>query len=273
MEFLHLYRYVFVLILVAAPLMALTGVHLPARSQTVKALMISQVAAFGLLLGIFLGDYFFLPSFLREGLFPIGLGLTLSLLISSWSKRYDCSSGESFYLVIYLTALAATYLICSVLPGLELYQSQVFFGDVVTISGTTLGLSIICFVVLLVYFLKNQRVFLKNSMEFELLAGQGAFRPKKDGYHLLSLAVIVIGLYSLGMLFTLSTMLIAPVLLHYRSSHLKSYLFLLVTVTTLTAIGGMGLSLVLTKWSTVPLMVSLNALVCFILLIFVKKKS
>jgi ABC-type Mn2+/Zn2+ transport system permease subunit len=272
-EFFSLYTFVFVLLIFISPVLALTGVHLPARSQTLKTLMTTQVAALGLLVGIFIGEFFELPELLSKVVVPLLLAFFLSVSVSAWARRFDCHSGESFYLIMYLFNLALTYLLCSVLPGLEIYQSQLFFGDVVTISGMTLSLSIVLSLIFLICLVLHQRTFLKNSIEFELLVGQSAFRPKKDHYELFSLFVIILGLYSLGMLFTLSTMLVAPVILHYRHSSLKEYLLTVVFISTFSAVLGLSLSLFYGKLSTVALIVVLNAIFSFTLLLISRNKS
>lgn len=266
-----LYGWVFVLVLVASLLLSLTGVHLPARGQSMKALMHTQVASFGLLFGLMLGRTFHLPEWLGTQVVPLGLSLLTCLLANQLIKRVGCSIAEGVALSLYLLALAATFLLCNFFPVLEVHHTQVFFGDVVTIAGAELVVGLLGMSGLLAFLMANYRRFLNQSVEIELLGHQASRLGPHGGFDFFSLCVIIFSLYALGSLFTLSMLFIAPVLVHFQARTLREYIIWVLGISVVSGLAGLFLSLQFSRLSTVPTMVMLNGGLALVS-IFLRKK-
>lgn len=255
MEMLLLYKWVLVLLVMASLCLSQLGVHLVARQQSLNSLMLTQVSSFGVLLGMLLNELFF---HLEEADFilPLIFGLVMSFVVSFLVEKSKKDFGETFYLIVFLFFMACAYWLCAYFPAIDSHHADSYFGDIVTIEGVELFLSIIGFSLGFIYLIALRKRLLNESFEVEIFGKQ---RAQKKSIYFWSIAqtLMVLGIFSVGMLTTLSFMLMAPVVLSYRSSSLRSYLRELTLISMLCALGGFVMSLHFTRMSSAPTMVIL----------------
>lgn len=269
-EMILLYKWVFVLLIVSAFCLSHLGVHLVPRQQSYNSLMLTQVSSFGVLFGMLLTEELGLIGS-AQFFTPLSVALVLTIFISALVERFRKDIGENFTLVIFLLFMSLSYWICSYFPSLDSHHADSYFGDIVTIQGRELIFSILGFSFGSLYLVLKRKKLMNRSFELEIFGKQVR---KKSSDHLWPVAVLlmVLGIFSLGMLYTLSFMLMAPVLLAYKSHDLKSYLWKLSTVSILSSILGFVMSLHFARISTVPTVVITLFLFCLILMMlrFVK---
>lgn len=252
-ELILLYKWVFLLLVISSLCLSQIGVHLVARQQSLNALMLTQVSTFGVLLGMLFNDHLFHFDSL-DFLFPLIIGLLLTVIVTFVVERLRGNFSETFFLIIFLLFMALSYWVCSYFPGLDSHHADSFFGDIVTIQGTELVLSIFGFFLGAIYLFTRRRSLLNQSFEIEVFGKQQS-RVGTDSLWVVSLLIMVLGIFSLGLLYTLSFMLMAPVLLAYLSKSLRRYLITLSIFSALSAVFGFVISLHFTRMSTAPTIV------------------
>jgi ABC-type Mn2+/Zn2+ transport system permease subunit len=263
-EMFWLYKGVFLLVLLAGLVMPLVGSHLPARNQVVRSLMVTQMATLGLLLGMLVASFFHLPHWLGEVVLPLAFAVIVTFILLRLIEKAFVHLNEGSYMCGYFIFLAMSFIVCSLFPGLELHHTQMFFGDVVTISGVSLWGSILFMLLALVLLLKYQKDWILHSVDQQLLGDCYTCTKTHDRFAFFSLMTIIIGLFSLGQMFTLGAMLIAPIFLKQQAFGLSSFLKLIAVLTSTAMVSGLSLSLVWTKLSTVPLMILILVIFCLI---------
>lgn len=253
MEMMLLYKWVFVLLVVASLCLSQLGVHLVARQQSLNSLMLTQVSSFGVLLGMLLNELFFHLE-KADFILPLVFGLVMSFVVSFVVEKSKKDFGETFYLIVFLFFMACAYWLCAYFPAIDSHHADSYFGDIVTIEGVELYLSILGFTAGFIYLMVLKKRLLNESFEVEIFGKQ---RAQKKSFYFWPIAqsLMVLGIFSVGMLTTLSLMLMAPVVLSFRSRSLASYMRDLTIISSLCALGGFVMSLHFTRMSSAPTMV------------------
>lgn len=249
MEMLSLYKETYLLLALAALVLPLIGLHLAPRGESVKSLMLSQMAVFGVLIGILIEHQ---SSLFNGKAWPLVMGLIFTLASAFLMQNKRGQRGESFYLVFFIFYMAASSWLLSVFPGLESHQSQAFFGDIVTIYGTKLWASVALLSLGLVVYLFYFKSFLRDSFELEVLGNINSQEPHKLLFKVLTLIVITSSIYTLGMLFTLGLLFIGPTLLAPFAKSFKAYVCSLVIGSLVCVLGGFSVALNFENMTSVP---------------------
>lgn len=272
MEMMLLYKWVFVLLVVASLCLSQLGVHLVARQQSLNSLMLTQVSSFGVLLGMLLNELFFHLE-KADFILPLVFGLVMSFVVSFVVEKSKKDFGETFYLIVFLFFMACAYWLCAYFPAIDSHHADSYFGDIVTIEGVELYLSILGFTAGFIYLMVLKKRLLNESFEVEIFGKQ---RAQKKSFYFWPIAqsLMVLGIFSVGMLTTLSLMLMAPVVLSFRSRSLASYMRDLTIISSLCALGGFVMSLHFTRMSSAPTMVILLFVTASLLMLmrFVKAR-
>lgn len=248
-ELLALYKETYLLLALAAVILPLIGLHMAPRRESVKSLMLTQMAVFGVLIGILLEHQF---VFISGKVWPLMIGLLFTFAGASLMQNKAKQIGESYYLVFFIFYMAASSWLLSAFPGLEAHQSQAFFGDIVTIYGVELWTTVVIFTASLIVYCANFKSFLKDSFEVEVFGQAHSSQGRQFLFKALTLVVITTSIYTLGMLFTLGLLFIGPTLLTPFSKSFKSFLIFLILGSFICVIGGFSLALSFEDMTSVP---------------------
>jgi|GEM_PF-4766553 len=248
-QLLALYKETYILLLLAAVMLPLIGLHLAPRRESVKSLMLTQVAVFGVLMGILIEHQL---SWVSGKVWPLIIGLIFTFTGAGLMQNKLKQVGESYYLVFFIFYMAASSWLLSAFPGLEAHQSQAFFGDIVTIYGVELWVTVATFALSLIVYLLNFKSFLKESFEMEVFGLSHSESGHKLSFKILTLVVITTSIYTLGMLFTLGLLFIGPTLLGPTSKSFKSFLVFLTFGSIICVLGGFSLALSFQDMTSVP---------------------
>ena len=212
MELFSLYSYAFILVPLAGSLLGILGPHLIARKKGLELLSLSQAALFGSIIGGLFEHLFHFSSLIISIIFYLLIKLVLF-------KNHSLKG--PFYLVIYLGFIALTYFVVMLFPNLDTHMSTGLFGDIVSLSQNKSILLIIILIFLYLFYLKNRKVILKSTLENALL-NKFTFSIQEE---ILFFLTIILSLYGLGFLFTLSFLIIPVVLIGNGPDNYKKMTF------------------------------------------------
>lgn len=249
MEMFALYKETYLLLALAAVILPLIGLHLTPRRESVKSLMLTQMAVFGVLIGILIEHQFFWVS---GKLWPLIIGFIFTLAGATLMQNKAKQVGESYFLVFFIFYMAASSWLLSVFPGLEAHQSQAFFGDIVTIYGFELWTTVVILSASLLIYFVNFKSFVKESFEIEVFGANQSDSGQQFLFKALTLVVITTSIYTLGMLFTLGLLFVGPTLLAPFAKSFKNFLTSLVLGSFICVLGGFSVALSFEDMTSVP---------------------
>ncbi len=270
---LNIYKWTLLTTPLLALALALVGMHLMARGQSLQTLVVSQGSSLGVLLGIALNvlwhshgaghDYghdsthghghasLGYSSELESGLWPLLFGLIVAGLSYLWSEklrwRQNPSLAPASLLMAFALLMALSHVTASLSPHLETHMSAIYFGDLATLSDReALSAGLLSFLSLGALFYWR-RLWLRQSFNLAVL---GPSQTPSWSFTLLALLLISLSIQYLGLLFTLGGLFIAPSLLARRQdlTH-QGYQLRLTLATLLGSTSGFLASLL---WPTLP---------------------
>ncbi len=244
-ELFAVYQYAFLLCLVAGVLLSFLGAHLVTRKESLQVLALAQAA----LVGNLVGRLAFSEKLQEIGVLVFSLIFFIIFkLLFIYSKRIMRSSKETFFVVTYLSLISISYLLISIFPGLEGHMAVSFFGDIVSLPvERSIVITIILFVLLIIMLLMRRRL-LRGSFEKAVLGSKKIELSEE----LLFALIFVISLYSFGFLFTVSTIIFPTVLIGSKGRSLGQIITIMLIVTGVSSMLGLGGSIWLERLSTVP---------------------
>ncbi len=195
----------------------LIGAHWIARKESAKTIMLSQLAGFGILLGILVLMLLHhqLESTSLQVLLPTFLGILFSGLIAQLSSKLTRSqnSNTAIYLSIFLFFWALSQGFIGFFPGIESHHSAIYFGDIVTLTKVQCLYFTVGSGAALAYYLWFHKRTLQETFNIAVLRLPiSSWRAKQ--FMLYSLFLIVLSVQFLGVLFTLSCLLIPSTMGH-----------------------------------------------------------
>ncbi len=258
-EFLQFYWPNILATVTAATILPNFGAHWIARNEGAKAVMLSQVAGFGVLIGLLVKLLFSLEESSLWLTLPTALGILLSFG-GSWLLQLfpqTDSIKTALFLSIFFFFWSLSQAILGLFPGLEAHHSSLYFGDVVTLSKSE---SLYFFTGTLVsgtYYLWNHRKLVERTFELSILGYPLKILSRKDGIFLfVALLGLVFSIQFLGVLFTLSCFLIPSTLIgFFRVSGIKLHFLLASFIGFFAAIAGFFWSMVDPRLLTTPTIV------------------
>lgn len=249
----------------AASILPCFGAHWIARNEGAKAVMLSQVAGFGVLLGLLVKMIFAVegsPTWLP---LPTAMGILFSFSASWVLSLFPQTESvkTAMYLSIFFFFWSLSQAILGIFPGLEAHHSSLYFGDVVTLTKAESLYFCVGMFISGLYFTFQQSRLLERTFELSVLQFPSKIFSSRDGLFLLvGLTSLVFSIQFLGVLFTLSCFLIPSTAIGIlRIPGLRLH-FLLASLTGfLAAIGGFFWSIYDSRLLTTPTIAIL--LVCF----------
>ncbi len=137
-EMLQLYFPNLIAGVLAGVVLSLWGCQLAARDRSMHTLCMSQGAMFGALVGIILfGVEFQAGAYVTSLLFAVMVGL-----FSEWMTRSVSASVNTYFVAFFIIILAANHVLGGLFPAVSSHLTQIFFGDLVTVSSSQAWVSV-----------------------------------------------------------------------------------------------------------------------------------
>lgn len=244
-----------------APALSLIGCHLAARDKAMQTLCVGQGASLGVLVGLeflaFLGT-----SEINEGIWPLLSAAFFSMVTFFLSEKlvsHKQASKNTYYAAIFASLLALGHLVSALSPHLENHMSQVFFGDLATLTNVESFVAIAMGIGLLATLLSWWRPLSGQSFGNAIFGDQVKWHTlgiRPNTFNYLSLLAVAFSVQFLGFLFTVACLFLPTTLLiaiPVRS--LKSHFAWASAIATFSTLSGFLISLQFTRLPTVPLIV------------------
>ncbi|MBI1860078.1 MAG: metal ABC transporter permease [Deltaproteobacteria bacterium] len=254
-DLIAIYKWAIAAGMVVAPALALLGCHIAARDRSVQAICISQGAMLGAIVGLFF-EHWLETQWLSVPV--VFAGSALAFLVGETLTHQRHASKNTLLCSIFATLLALGYLFSALFPGVENHMTQVFFGDLATLSNiqafTAIALGCLGLGVLAI----DYRNISRSSFAISVFGNDiySSRRHSIDAFSLFSLAAMAVSVQFMGFLFTISSLFLPTSLaLLMGNRGLKFHLWFCALVASAAAGVGFHLSLHYTQAPTVPLIV------------------
>ena len=275
LELLVLFKWTILASMISASVLAFIGVQLAATEKSVQVLSMSQGAILGVLIGMAaIGFAVHDGSELETHFLPLLFSSILAFIVSQYGEyitRRVSSSKNTYYVAIFSFLMAFSYLLSSMFPALESHMTQVFFGDLATLTNfdsiVTVVLSAACFV----FFFFTNNVVLNDSFESAIYGLEKRFLPGKNRLlqlivNIVSTVFICFSIQFLGLLFTISCLFIpTSILAYHNAGSVKLHVALCMIGSVVSSALGILLSLYFSSLSTVPCIVVVLVAVSFVM--------
>lgn len=263
LEMILFYKLSFITSTVSGGALSVIGKHFIWRNKFLELFTLCQFAIIGNLLGHLIFPELDLP------LIP----LLTSVLFFIFGKfifdffKVNARERSTRMICIYLVLASFQYLAISLFPNLETHLSNGLFGSMVTATHIENWIIISIFIIIsiLLFFLNS--VLTRNSLEISFF--QRRKKHTRDEYFLL--IPVVIGVFGLGLIYTLSFLSLGAVILGTSFKNQKVNNIALVIINVAASLGGLLLSLYFEKLSTTPMQVVLLAFICVVTKVFNEK--
>ncbi len=243
---------------IMAPTLSLLGAQLAARDKAMQTLCVGQGATLGVLLGLGTLKILDAPD-LAIHLGPFVTAVLCSIgtyLFSDRITKKHQSSKNTFFTAIFATLLGSGYLVCAIFPPLENHMTQVFFGDLATLSNWESVLAMVIGIVSMMILTLWWRSISYES--FRLAVFGGSHKKGKSrvsvGFEILAILLLSFSVQFLGFLFTISALFLPTVLAKLSANrHLKQHLISIALLSSVASAVGFVLSLQYSRLPTVPM--------------------
>jgi ABC-type Mn2+/Zn2+ transport system permease subunit len=189
--------------------LSLLGPQLATRDKAMQILCAGQGAMLGVLLGLGLGS-----KYHYDHLFPIVAGYFSAMGCYFLSEKIiqNKASKNTHLTFLFCLLLALSYCVTAFFPMLETHLSQVYFGDLTTLTNLDCIELIILAIIGFGFFYKNLYTITNRSFEIAIFGNS----PKKDFlFELFNLVTLSISIQHVGYLFTMGMLFIPTAVLTY----------------------------------------------------------
>lgn len=260
-ELLAVYHWTIAAGIITAVTLALIGSQLASRSQSVQALVISQGSSLGAVGGF--GLLHLLHDSHEHGDFSLlSLPLAGSLLFGTCAAflcerliRPGLPARNTHYMSIFAVFLSLTYLVTALVPSLETHMATQFFGDLAVISNQeslfSLAISLVSLILLFRFWREISEASFDVATFGRVLPGRS--KPAINRlFTVLSLVTICVSIQFMGLLFTISSLFLVPVILSKKLQGLKIYTIGTALIAAIGTFSGFIISLWHGTLPTVP---------------------
>lgn len=245
-DLLSFYSFAFVIVGMAALSLSLAGEHTLPRGHSLEIFTLAQFALLGHLVANIWTEH-------------SGLCLLISAIFYLTGKyiiqkfRIHIKIDDPLIISFYLILTSAQYLIINTFPGLDAHLSVGVFGSIVTSSYYENILMLIIFTICLFILISRRNIFLKHTIEKALLKAN-CFHL---GQELVIITILVTSLFGLGILYTLSFLLIPWVFFGQLFQNQKNALMAISLTNICASIMGLYFSIAFDNLGTTPTQVIL----------------
>ncbi|MBP9708336.1 MAG: hypothetical protein KBD78_11880 [Oligoflexales bacterium] len=262
-QILNLYLVAIVCAAFASLAVSWRGIHIVSRNKSLQVLCIAQGAISGALLALLLKDIWEIEGNFELVLLGISssfiCGIAIGYFVENLGKSFVAEKPHLLFCV-FILLIVANNLISSIFPQLETHMSQMFFGDLATLSDSEALVAIFIFAPL--SFIGFRRRYLDTDLSFSTVV----LNNVKNNTSLFDIALITYSVQSFGFLFTLGMILIPTTLARVRFvAGLNRHYFVTAVGASVGTLIGFVLSLISGNLPTVP-MILLTA--CLTTLVF-----
>ena len=169
LEMILLFKWTIIASMISAGVLAFIGVQLSSKAKSVQVLSMSQGAILGVLLGMAAsGSVMHEASELETHFLPLVFSSIVAFLVSVLCEsitRKVSSSKNTYYVAMFSFLMAFSYLISSMFPALESHMTQVFFGDLATLTNFDAMITVVFSSACLVMFFVLRKFIINDSFE------------------------------------------------------------------------------------------------------------
>ncbi|WP_417335749.1 metal ABC transporter permease [Halobacteriovorax marinus] len=253
-EMLLFYKLSFITSILSSASFSIIGKHFIWRNKFLELFTLCQFAIIGNLVGHLLIPFIHLevtPLITSIAFFVLGKTLFDILRINSKDR-------STRMITIYLVLNSIQFLMISLFPNLETHLNNGLFGSMVTAFDYENMWMISIYGLLLILLFFYNKVISKNSLEISFF--QRNKKKTKDEYFLL--IPVIIGVFGLGLIYTLSFLSLGAIILANGFSNQRINTFCTAVISIFASVGGLFLSIYFENLSTTPTQVVLLALLC-----------
>ena len=241
------YGFAFVVSALSASTLSIVGKHTRARGTILEVFFLAQLGLFG--------------GLVSKIAFPHHAPIALTLVFVAFSyvagkvllQRARSYQLDMDLLMIggYLVLLSLQYLMVGLFPQLDSHMTSNFFGSVVTADMLECVLLLVCYVLTAILFRSFSRRISRNTVESSIFGNQ---RRLDLDFLILSFPVVM-SLYSLGFLYTMSFLLLPTLIVGrlFSSERVAAYVF--VVISCVGSVMGLYFSIAFESVSTASMQV------------------
>lgn len=265
LEMILIFKWTIFASMMSSAVLAFIGVQLSSKAKSVQVLSMSQGAILGVLLGMAAsGSILHEGSELETHFLPLVFSSIVAFLVSvlaEYITRRVSSSKNTYYVAMFSFLMAFSYLVSSMFPALESHMTQVFFGDLATLTNFDAVITIVFSAFSLVVFFLLRKFIINDSFETAIYGLEKNFIVSRSKWlefyiSILSTVFICFSIQFLGLLFTLSCLFIPTSIFAYHNrGSVRSHLSKCILVSIMSSAAGLLFSLYFSSLSTVPCIV------------------
>mgnify|MGYP001213610612 CR=1 FL=1 len=224
--------------------LGLIGIHTIARNQALDSFVLGQELQSGIIFSAFLLNVFDMHvdhGLHSESLISLVIAITLHLSFIWMLKKYNLIRLEvSLVYVFFLIAINNLFM--SLNPMIESHMVNSMLGDIVTASKIESILISLFSALFVLFYIKQRKVFLKESIDIALFSEE----KQKISHQIILVLFMSLSVHILGLVFTLSMLLMAPIFM--LLTHMKNlnysifYVLLFNGLSVLIGFSGLGLN-------------------------------
>lgn len=247
MELLLLYKFSIATSSLSSICLPIVGHHFFHRKKILELFALSQVVVTGkLFVSLFIHDYSALTSLLTSCLFFLFGYIGINKI------RIKKNMFEQSMIGIFLTLTSIQYFIIGYFPQLDSHMRNGLFGNIVTLTDQENFITSFGFVLFVILYGLYSKFIHKQTLEVSLFN-----RTSSRLAEVILLLPIIISLFSLGFLYSLSFLLLPSLLTNYQFKSNKSTFQFFILMSLFASTGGLVLSILIPKLSTTALQVLL----------------
>lgn len=260
-QLLQLYQLTITAGVVTAAALAWLGAHLAAQARSAQTLCVGQGASLGVLIGMVLVCQFQSDEALASSPWPWLAGSLLAAAVYAFGNRLNrrASARNVNFIALFAVLWSLSPLLSGLFPKVDDHLTQVYFGDLVTLSERNSELALaISSVTLLALWRLSPRL---NALSFDAaLTGSESYLARRNGtapalraFEGFVLVLLCFSIQFLGLLFTLGCLFVPTVILaRGRTPGVTRHFRGVILVASLGCLVGFFLSLTSSRLSTVP---------------------
>lgn len=240
--------------------LSLIGMQLAARDRAMQTVCVGQGASVGVIFG--LGLFHWIGEHGTEGSWsalPLLCGLLFSMATLWLSGRLvegRIASKNTVFAFVFALLIALSHLLGSLFPGLETHLTQIYLGDLSTLTETNSRIAAIIGVAAMWFLWRGLKPITLASFDGHLVGDKRVLNRDNlyvRGFWVVALLVICLSVQFLGFLFTIACLFLPTAMFSFfRRAGLRRHLFQCVGSSVVAAFGGFLLSLQFTRLPTVP---------------------